>query len=226
MKFILLHYRIRALLLLLCTLGLALADTPISAAPTAAAAGQLPLRASDELNLVLLEVQLDESVLADAITSYQVGRETFLPLGELARLLTLAIRASPEQGTAEGFVLSEARSFSLNVAQARITLADQAQQFDPALVRLQSDDIYVASSLLSRWLPLDFEVNLSSLMLRVKPRERLPLQERLERERQAAKIGARGGYQDPGYPPTPCPICSTWAWFARSAAALCCTRQA
>ena len=55
------------------------------------------------------------------------------------------------------------------------------------------------SSLLSRWLPLDLEVNLSSLTLRVKPRERLPLQERLERERLAALIGARTGYQDPGY---------------------------
>ena len=75
-------------------------------------------------------------MLADAITSYQVGRETFLPLGEPARLLTLAIRTQPEQGTAEGFVLSEARSFSLNVAQTRLTLAEQSQVFDPALVWL------------------------------------------------------------------------------------------
>ncbi len=154
----------------------------------------------DESNLVLLEVRLDESVLTDAIASYQVGRETFLPLGELASLLTLAIRTQPEQGTADGYVLSEARSFNLNVALARITLADQAQLFDPALVWLESDDIYVASSLLARWLPLDFEVNLSTLILRVKPRERLPLQDRLERERLSGQIGGRGGYEDPGYP--------------------------
>lgn len=178
---------------------LAAAATP--AAPTAPAAGQLPLRRAEEPNLVLLEVRLDESVLAEAITTYQVGRETFLPLGELARLLTLAIRTQPDRGTADGFVLSEARGFSLNVAQARLALADQALVFDPALVRLQSDDIYVASALLSRWLPLDFEVDLSSLTLRVRPRERLPLQERLERERLGARAGARtGGYEDPGYP--------------------------
>ncbi|MDP2258027.1 MAG: hypothetical protein Q8K05_18550 [Polaromonas sp.] len=172
-----------------------------TASPAVPAGGAPPLRRGDDPNLVLLEVRLDEHVLAEAIPSYQVGRETFLPLGELARLLTLAIRAQPEQGTAEGFVLSEARSFSLNVAQARLTLADQTQVFDPALVRLQSDDIYVASTLLSRWLPLDFEVNLSSLTLRVRPRERLPLQERLERERLGAGAGARTtGYEDPGYP--------------------------
>lgn len=171
-----------------------------AASPVSSAGGLLPLRRGDDLNLVLLEVRLDEHVLAEAITTYQVGRETFLPLGELAKLLTLAIRTQPEQGAADGFVLSEARGFSLNVAQARLTLAEQTQVFDPALVRLQRDDIYVASSLLSRWLPLDFEVDLSSLTLRVRPRERLPLQERLERERLGAKVGARTGYEDPGYP--------------------------
>ncbi len=202
---------VSVLLLVLFAPGMALADIPISAAslaaatsPVSPAGGQWPPGRSDDpddLYLLLLEVRLDESVLAEAITSYQVGRETFLPLGELARLLTLAIRTQPEQGTADGYVLSEARGFNLDVAQTRITLADQPQPFDPALVRLQSDDIYVASSLLSRWLPLDFEVNLSTLILLVKPRERLPLQERLERERLAAKIGAHsGGYQDPGYP--------------------------
>lgn len=168
--------------------------------PASLAGGVPPLRRDEEPNLALLEVRLDDDVLAEAITSYQFGREIFLPLGELARLLTLAIRTQPDQGTAEGFVLSEARGFSLNVAQARLTLAEQTLVFDPALVRLQSDDIYVASTLLSRWLPLDFEVNLSSLILRVKPRERLPLQERLERERRGAKTGARSGYEDPGYP--------------------------
>ena len=177
---------------------------PVSAPPVSTvspAATALPLPRADAPNLVLLEVQLDEHVLAEAITTYQVGRATFLPLGELARLLTLAIRTQPGQGRAEGFVLSEARSFSLNVAQARVTLAEQTQGFDPALVRLQSDDIYVASTLLSRWLPLDFEVNLSSLTLRVRPRERLPLQARLERERKGARAGAgTTGYEDPGYP--------------------------
>lgn len=176
---------------------------PLAAAtsPASPAGSQLPPLRGEDPNLVLLEVQLDGNVLAEAITTYQIDRETFLPLGELARLLTLAIRAQPEQGTAEGFVLSEARSFSLNVAQARLRLADQTQGFDPALVRLQSDDIYVASTLLARWLPLDLEVDLSSLILRVRPRERLPLQERLERERLGARAGAQAtGYENPGYP--------------------------
>lgn len=180
--------------------GLPQSPAAVASSASSLVPSALPLRPADDPSLVLLEVRLDESVLSDSISTYQVGRETFLPLGELARLLTLAIRTQPEQGTADGFVLSEARSFSLNVAQARLTLAGQTQLFDPALVRLQSDDIYVASSLLSRWLPIDFEVNLSSLTLLVRPRERLPLQERLERERLGARVGVRTGNEDPGYP--------------------------
>ena len=148
----------------------------------------------------MLELRLDDQVLAEALPGYQYGRQTFLPLGELAKLLTLAIRTQPGQDTAEGFILTEARTFNLDVAKARVALADGIELFDPALVRLRSDDIYVESALLSRWLPLDFDVNLSSLTLLVRPRERLPLQERLERERLGAKAGAATGYQNPGYP--------------------------
>lgn len=177
------------------------APAPIAMGRLASSARDaLPVADADEANLVLLEVRLDDQRLAEAISSYQFGRETFLPLGELARLLTLAIRTQPEQGTAEGFVLAEARNFNLDVGQARLTLAGQAQAFDPAAVRVRSDDIYVASTLLSRWLPLDLRVDLSSLTLWVQPRERLPLQERLERERRGAKAGVPAGYQDPGFP--------------------------
>lgn len=168
---------------------------PAAAAPTV----ELPLSRGDESNLVLLELRLDGQVLAEALPGYQYGRQTFLPLGELARLLTLAIRTQPGQGTAEGFVLSEARSFNLDVAQARLALGGRIELFDPALVRLRSDDVYIESALLSRWLPLDFDVNLSNQTLAVRPRERLPLQERLERERVGAKAGVAAGYEDPGY---------------------------
>jgi hypothetical protein len=150
---------------------------------------------------LLLEVTLDEHVLADSINAYQDGRRIFLPLGELATILTLAIRTQPAQASAEGFVLDEKRSFRLNVPQARVVLGEEAQAFDPASVRVQNDDIYVESGLLARWLPVDFYVDMSRLRLRVHPREVLPLQSRLERERAGTRLGtARRGYEDPGYP--------------------------
>lgn len=152
------------------------------------------------MNPLVLEVALDDIVVADAIDAYQDGRRFFLPLGQLAELLTLAIRTQPAQGTAEGFVLSEDRSFRLNVPQARAVIREAEQTFDPALVRMHPDDIYVESELLARWLPLDLYVDLSRLRLRVRPHEPLPLQSRLQRERSAARLPGRAGPDDPGFP--------------------------
>lgn len=156
---------------------------------------------SEDLNLTLLDVRLNDDVLAESMTTYQYNGETFLPLGELARLLTLAINTHPAQGTADGYVLQEARKFSLNLAQGKVIVNGQTQSFDPRQISLHRDDIYIASTLLARWLPVDFEVNQSGLYLHVKPRERLPLQERLDRERLGNTISHQASsYQDPDYP--------------------------
>lgn len=180
----------RAVLACFFVAPLCLAQTPQQQALVAPAGG----------NLLVLEVRLDNYLVSEGLTAYQVGERVLLPLGELARLLTLAIRTEPEQGTASGFVLTEDRRFYLNIPKAVVTLGERVETLDPALVLVYPDDIYVASELLSRWLPLDLDVNFSSLILRVQAREPLPLQRRLQRERDASQ--ARSPYMevDPGYP--------------------------
>jgi hypothetical protein len=155
---------------------------------------------STEREFLLFKVRLDQSVLSDAIPAYGLGEHTLLPLGELAQLLTLAIKTQPGQATATGFILTEDRSFSLNLSEARVTRAGVTESFDPALVLTEPDDIYVAKSLLERWLPVKLEINRSSLSLRVHALEALPLQARLKRERLGEQAGVRGAYKDPGYP--------------------------
>ena len=155
---------------------------------------------STEREFLLLEVRLDQSVLSEAIPAYGLGEHTLLPLGELARLLTLAIKTQPGQAIASGYILTEDRGFSLNLDEARVTRAGVTESFDPALALTEPDDIYVATSLLERWLPVKLEINRSSLSLRVHALEALPLQARLKRERLGEQAGMRGGYEDPGYP--------------------------
>lgn len=149
---------------------------------------------------MLLEVRLDQSVLSEAIPAYVLGEHTLLPLGELSRLLSIAIKTQPRQAIASGFVLSENRGFSLNLDEARVTRSGVTESFDPALVLSEPDDIYVAKALLERWLPVELEINRSSMSLRVHALEALPLQARLERQRMAGTSGLRRGYEDPGYP--------------------------
>ncbi|WLI90870.1 hypothetical protein Q4S45_07065 [Massilia sp. R2A-15] len=154
----------------------------------------------DAPNLVLLEVRLDEHSLSDSLTAYQFGDDVFLPLGELSKLLTIAIRTQPAEGRASGYILDEQRGFSLDVIQREVNVNNQREVLDRAKVKLQADDIYVASRVLSRWLPVDLDVEMSSLTLRVKPREKLPLQAGLERKERGKRGAARGEYVDPDFP--------------------------
>ncbi|MFC5461308.1 collagen binding domain-containing protein [Massilia niabensis] len=167
--------------------------------PAAAAAVAQPAQAS-EANEVLLEVRLGNQILSDAVSAYEIGRDVYLPLGEMARLLTLAIRVTPGEGRASGYILTEQRSFSIDVQGRAVDIAGLREELDPSQVRLEGDEIYVASRLLARWLPVDLDLDMPSLALKVRPREQLPLQARLKRRERGNLPGTPGGYIDPGYP--------------------------
>lgn len=72
--------------------------------------------------------------------------------------------------------------------------------FAPSQVELHSEDIFVEIQLLSTWLPLDSEIDPYSATLTVSPREPLPIQLRLQRQRRIAKALAYLGLDDPKYP--------------------------
>nr|WP_181375635.1 carboxypeptidase-like regulatory domain-containing protein [Polaromonas sp. E5S] len=155
-----------------------------------------------DLNVLILRLQLDDSTLSDGFIAYQDGPQILLPLSELSRLLTLAITVKPESGSASGFLLSQERTFELNIAHSLVSLSGQASNFEKSEVRVIGDDIYVSNTLLSRWFPIDFVLDMSASQLTVKPREKLPLQEKLERLRLAARLGDASAERlaDPGYP--------------------------
>ncbi len=158
----------------------------------------LPVRADEPPDL-LLEVRLERHLLSDGIGAYQRDGEVLLPLGEMARMLTIAIRANPAENHASGYILDERRGFRLDLLERVVVRDGERQPFNPAQVLTRADDIYVASSLLGRWLPADFDIDLPSLTLKVRPREKLPLQARLERQGKGV-TGARAAAGDPGYP--------------------------
>ena len=159
-------------------------------------------RRIDETNLLVLEVVLDGQIVSDSFSAYQDGTQTLLPLGELSRLLMLALQVRPDRGSADGQLPHE-RAFALNLAESLVSVGGREQRFEPRLASVVGDDIYVSKQLLTRWLPLDLQVDLATLKLKVVPREKLPLQERLERERLAAALAGLQPAERPNYPYTP-----------------------
>jgi hypothetical protein len=169
----------------------------------AAPAQPVPAPQARAANLLILEVRLEQHLLSDSLTAYQYGKDVYLPLGDLARLLTIAITTQPADGRAGGFILDEQRSFSLNVPGGQASLSGREESLDRTQFELQPEDIYVASQLLARWLPVDLDIDMSSLLLRVRPREQLPLQARLARSGRLRT--GQGAATDPGFPRQPTP---------------------
>lgn len=164
---------------------------------------RMPSVAVWEANLLILDLRLDGYSLSDSLSAFQEAETVFLPLGEVTRLLSLAIKTQVADGLANGYIVREDRTFELNVSSGLVVIAGQNSRFDSASVRVMAEDIYVPLSLMSAWFPVDFDLNLPFLQLNAKPREKLPLQARLERERLNDGLRARGLRQDDvAYPKT------------------------
>ena len=140
-----------------------------------------------EEDVWLFAVRLDQTILSSAFPGFPVKAGFLLPLGELCRVLDLAIQVDAAHGTAEGFLIEERRRFRLDVQAGTVTLRGVAEVIDRSLVELHSDDIYVDTRQLARWLPVDIDVVKSTALVLVKPRELLPLQLRWTREREAGQ---------------------------------------
>jgi hypothetical protein len=177
--------RALSLLLLRALLSVGLGIAPVATSAHASVDGA-------ELNLVVLEARLDGRVIGDALIGYEAGSDVLLPLGELARLLSLGISVDAATSVASGFVLQEHRSFRVDTERGRYYVHGRRGEFEPSLVRWIDGDLHVPSQWLAQWLPLDLRVDLNALQLVIVPREILPVQARHRRETEAGRLGARG----------------------------------
>lgn len=146
--------------------------------PPAPASAYAQVREED---LLLFAVALDALTVADSMAAYGDVADPLLPLGELARLLDLNLDVAPGDrritgrlGEAERAVTVDLDSGLARVGGREVTLAAED-------VAVTSSEIYMRASAISRLLPLDIAVDTEALLLTLKPREKLPIQARLER---------------------------------------------
>lgn len=164
----------------------ALPAAGLSPADAGALSGLIVTRPEEDVFLFAL--RLDQATLSGTFPGYPAKDGVLVPLGELCRLLDLAIEVDPNRGLAQGFFIEETRRFSLDVAAGTVAVAGRRMDLDHSRVELHADDIYVDTRLLAEWLPLDFDIALRSSFLTVSPRETLPIQERWKRERLVGRL--------------------------------------
>jgi hypothetical protein len=140
-------------------------------------------------DLLLLDVVVERSMVGASMNAYQVESAVFVPLGELARILTLAIQVDVRSLQAQGFILSPQRTFKLDLVQNQITMSGRVEAVDPSAYRIFEGDVYIDISLLENWWPVRLRADKGRQVLEVTPREQLPLQLRVLREKAARTIG-------------------------------------
>ena len=150
---------------------------------------------------LLLSIHLDGLSLSREINAYQYSGGVLVPLGQICRLLEIAVTTNSITGIASGYVRKQDLLFTLDVPANKARLGNIDLPFAPTTIEIQRSDIYIDAGLLSKWFGLGFKVDIHSLDIQVKPIEPLPVQRRLLRMRQMTEVSSEYSvYHDPGFP--------------------------
>ncbi len=176
-------------LMLMATATPVCAQEPNASSPNQAI--KLVERSDDDL--VLVALRIGRTTLADGIAGYATKTGVMLPLKQITEALQISIKVVPQEGQAEGWIINEENSFTLDVSRQEAVLKGKRSHFTAEQVEPHADDIYVDSALLSEWLQVDFTFSFASQTVDIAPRDgvKLPIQIRTEREQAHSKL-ARG----------------------------------
>ncbi|MBL4902563.1 MAG: hypothetical protein JKY62_07915 [Desulfocapsa sp.] len=158
-------------------------NSPASAAQVSASPSLLNDEYSLIFNVICRPIGLQ-------MTSFGYGDEniTLLPLGEIATALDLKIDIDPAAAKATGWFISEDRTFSLDINKQELRIAGDTVPWQKNAAFVYDNEIYVDSRAFSSWLPLDFDISRSELSVSITPREKLPLQAKMEREERRLRL--------------------------------------
>ncbi len=150
---------------------------------------------SDE-NLLIVEIYIGRNGTGENIEIFQHEGGFFVPLGYLTRLLEFPIKVDDAAGDAQGWFIRENRIFDLNLSRSEVIVEGKKSSFDPALAQVYYGDIFVEKSLFSEWFPVNLELNFADLIVRLEPRELLPIQARMKRDKARERLNYIGRDQE------------------------------
>jgi len=149
-------------------------------------------------DLRILEIRVDTYVFEDVIGAYQYKDIVLIPLSALSSILDIAIKVKID--FAEGFIIKEENTFSLDTLRNEVILKGIAKPYNNELVKILDNDIFIESNLLSKWLGMEIDIDLFSSRAVIRSDIKLPFLARLDRERRIAKALARTSMTEQHYP--------------------------
>lgn len=162
----------------------------------------------DEL---ILQFKIKGIDASDTIIAYGTRKAVYLPLGEIARILDLAIRVSDEGHYANGWFLNEERTLTINLREQVLITAAGRRPLKSGEVQAFDGEMFLRSELFGEIFPIDLTPDLRAQAVYVATREPFPFEERMRREAERARLGARDARPDQARWPR-----QTTPWLAAS----------
>lgn len=151
---------------------------------------EIPKWEPDDSALLILEIKTATHHFEDVVSAYKYKDVILIPIGALSEIIEIAITSEPGKGIAHGYVFKPQNTFYLDIDQNKVTLKGVPQAYVSNLIQVLPDDIYIESSLISDWLPIQLEVDLFASTLKISSEDMLPFERRLDREKRIAKTKA------------------------------------
>jgi len=145
----------------------------------------------------IMEVLLsDGTELSAGLIAYHIEDRWYLPLTEISEAMGVAVKLGDPTQTASGFIIRESNRFYLDTRDCRVEYNGKNEKFDCSQSQWTATEIYVSKGLLESWYPLTFSIDPFKSTILIYPKEKLPLQERREREGKTAGMGMENARTD------------------------------
>lgn len=160
------------------------------------AAAPAPLTGFSDDDELILELTTPRRELSGTIIAYNRGGVPYLPLGEIARLLDLAVTVSDGGRYAAGWVLDPARTVTLNLRDGTLTVAGETRKLAPDDAAAFDGELYLRADRFADLFPLTLTPNLRAQTVTLQTRVPFPFEERLARETARDQLQSRQGRRD------------------------------
>jgi hypothetical protein len=177
--------------------------TPPGPPPMAGFVPAAPFAADDEL---ILQLETAHGELSDTITAYGTRAGVYLPLGELARQLDLALTVSDDGRYAAGWVLDEKTRVAVNLREGTLRIGDRESHLAPRDAAAFDGELYLRAERFADLMPLALAVDLRAQTVKVRTLQPFPFEQRAAREDARTRLANRAsGGPDRRYPREPDP---------------------
>lgn len=147
----------------------------------------------DEL---ILQLKIKGFDATDTVVAYGTREAVYLPVGEIARILDLAIRVSDDGNYANGWFLDETRSLTINLREQILITPAGERPLKPGEAQAFDGEMFLRSELFEEIFPLELKPNLRVQAIYLATLIPFPFEERMRRETERAQLGAREGKPD------------------------------